>query len=91
MPEVSLTTKLLEANPGGPKESNPEVAFATSDWKDASDLAESVGRALGQLGLFCYEDPNTAGSDTIGLIISKRALSEDEIQSLSDEANGVQG
>ena len=71
------------------EEESSDILFASADYKDAAGLAEEVQKAMSNLGIFCYEDPNMEGSDIIGLIFSKRSLSEEELQAASDEAHGV--
>lgn len=71
------------------EEGSSDIFFASADYKDAAGLAEEVQKAMNNLGIFCYEDPNMEGSDIIGLIFSKRSLSEEELQAASDEAHGV--
>lgn len=54
------------------------------DWKDAPTL-DDLRDALEPLGVYVYEDPAFAGTDTYGFLFSREPLGSDAIAAASEE------
>lgn len=65
-----------------------ETVLVTADWNDMTELLSNLSGALDNLGLFSVDAPGLEGSDTIGFYISKKKLSQEELQKL-DKDYGV--
>lgn len=62
-----------------------EVEFISADHSDIVGLGESFKEALIKFGVYVYDDPMQEGSDQYGYILSKRKLTEREVQQVSEE------
>lgn len=58
--------------------------FVTADYKDFSGFVEQLEKSLKTFGLNMYSDPQTDGSDTIGIIITSHKITDKHLNELSD-------
>ena len=66
-----------------------KVVSYTQDWKAWSeDAREELKSVLSQFGLSVIDNPMTEGSDAIGVLISNRPLTEDELDQYVEEEEG---
>lgn len=63
--------------------SDDDYAIVLSDWKDIDGLIESAKNAFQQFGLVITEDPSIEGSDSVGFIVSKRSLTDEEVNEIA--------
>lgn len=59
-----------------------EYRVVAADWKETDDLIDQIREAVKDLGLFMIPLPSMEGSDTYAYIISKRGLSNEEIEEI---------